>query len=86
MFSTGPQFANLPVSAWLDIITFFIAIYLVLKIGGGKIMYSVWLVGATGLVGFLALWFGGAPAFWIMSTIKSAVLLFSIIWLVIVFK
>lgn len=83
---TGPILLGIPISGLIDILTFATAIYLIIKMGGGKIMYSVWLVGATGLIGFLALWVGGPQALWIMSVIKSAVLLFSIIWLIVVFK
>ncbi len=83
---TGPLLGGVPISAWIDVVTFLVAIYVILRMNGGRLMYSVWLIGATGLVGFLALWLGGLPAMWVMSTIKSVVLLLAVVWFVIVFK
>lgn len=82
----GPLVSGIPVAAWIDILTFLAAIFVVMRLNGGKLMYSVWLVGATGLIGFLGVLTGGPQAIWILNIIKSAVLLFSVVWYLFVFK
>lgn len=75
LVSSGPLVAGLMMHAWVDLAIFIVSLYLAFRLRGGQLIYPVLLIGITGLVGFATQAVNGTEVTWVISMVKSLVLL-----------
>ena len=81
----GPALGGQMAHVYVDIIAFLITLFLVMKVGRGKIRYPILILGLTFLVSALIPLFFGHNLMWLVALIKSIGGMISIIWFISIF-
>ncbi len=68
------------IQAWLDLVTAAVSVFLVIRLGGGKLMYPVLLIGMVSLFRLLTVLIANYEITWLTSTLESLVLLVAVLW------
>ena len=81
----GPALGGQMAHVYVDLVAFVISLYLVMKIGRGKIRNPIMLLGLGFLVSALIPLFFGHQFMWLIALVKSIAATFAMIWFMSVF-